>query len=78
MASHDHSDYVRGSQDISEQEATFNMVMALTKWGSLWIAALVLGLTLWFQPGGNFFVGILACVALLVVGFFALKKKPAH
>ena len=34
MASHDHSDYVHGSQDIAEQVSTFNLVMALTKWAT--------------------------------------------
>lgn len=79
MASHDHSDYVHGSQDIAEQVSTFNLVMALTKWGALWIAASVLFLTIWFMPNGSFFGGLIAMVVLLVAGFFALRsKKTAH
>lgn len=79
MASHDHSDYVRGSQEISEQVSTFNLIMGLTKWGSLWISAVVLFLVIWFMPNGSFFGGLIAMVVLLVAGFFALKsKKTAH
>ena len=41
MAGHG-SDYQRGHMDIAEQAATFNLVMGMTKWGSLAIAAGVL------------------------------------
>lgn len=78
--SHDaQDDYVRGSQEISEQESTFTAFLGLSKWGSLAIAALLLFLTLWFQPGGSFFPAVIATVVLLVVGYFALKSgKSAH
>ena len=53
--SHDSNDaYVRGSQEISEQESTFDAFVGLSKWGSLIIAASLLFLTIWFQPGGAF------------------------
>ena len=79
MASHDHSDYVRGSQDITEQASTFSLVMTLTKWSALWIAALVLFLVIWFMPNGSFFGGLIAMVVVLVAGFFALRsKKTTH
>lgn len=74
-----HDDYVRGSQEISEQEGTFSLFMGMTKWGSLLIAATLLLLVLWFQPGGSFIFGAIAAVVLLVVGVIALrKKKTAH
>ena len=34
--------YVRGSQEISEQESTFSAFMGMSKWGSLVIAALLI------------------------------------
>lgn len=75
----DASAYVHGSQQISEQRETFALFLRLAKWGSLLVAAGVLFLTLWFQPGGSFVAGFGAMVVLLVVGYFALKsKKPAH
>lgn len=73
-----HDDYVRGSQEISEQEATFDLFMGLTKWGSLATAVAVVFLLLWFQPGGSFIAGAIAAFVLLAVGIFALRKKKAH
>jgi len=73
-----HDDYVRGSQEISEQEDTFSLFMGLTKWGSLLTAAAILFLVLWFQPGGSFIAGAIAAFVLLVVGVFALRKKKTH
>lgn len=70
-----HDDYVRGSQEISEQEGTFSLFMGLAKWGSLLTAATLLHLVLWFQPGGSFIAGAMAAVVVLAVGIFALRKK---
>ena len=36
------SDYHRGEMDISEQVSTFHMIMGITKWGSLGLAAFLL------------------------------------
>jgi xanthine/uracil/vitamin C permease (AzgA family) len=71
-----HDDYVRGSQEISEQESTFDAFVGLTKWGSLIISASLLFLTIWFQPGGAFIPAAISAVVLLVVGFFILKSSP--
>lgn len=77
--SHDaHDAYVRGSQEISEQKSTFDAFIGLSKWGSLIIAAGLLFLTLWFQPGGSFIAAFISAVALLVVGFFVLKSPKKH
>ncbi|HYC74209.1 aa3-type cytochrome c oxidase subunit IV [Brevundimonas sp.] len=73
-----HDDYVRGSQEISEQAATFSLFMALAKWGSLLTAVSVLFLVMWFQPGGSFIAGAIAAFVLLVVGIFALRSKKKH
>lgn len=74
-----HGDYVRGSQEISEQQATFHAFMGMSKWGSLAIAAALAFLTIWFMPGGSFFGGLIAAVVLSVAGWFLLKKpKSSH
>ena len=74
-----HDDYVRGSQEISEQESTFDLFMGLAKWGSLLIGVSVLFLVMWFQPGGSFVAGAISAFVVLVVGVFALRsKKKAH
>lgn len=75
---HAHDDYVRGSQEISEQAATFSLFMGLAKWGSLLTGVVLLLLVLWFQPGGSFIAGVIAAGVLLVVGVFALRKKKAQ
>ena len=74
-----HDDYVHGSQEISEQVSTFAAFLGLAKWGSLVIAALLLFLTIWFQPGGAFLPAAIAAGVLLVAGYFALKSpKSGH
>ena len=73
-----HDDYVRGSQEISDQEETFSLFMGLAKWGSLLTAVAILFLVMWFQPGGSFIAGGIAAFVLLVVGVFALRSKKAH
>lgn len=73
-----HDDYVRGSQEISEQATTFDAFISLTKWGSLWIAATLMFLTLWFQPGGSFIGGAITAVVMLVAGWFFLKSPAKH
>ena len=67
------SEYHRGEMDIHEQVATYNFVMALTKWGSLAVAAFLLFATLWFcTPAG--FVGALATAVVAVgVGILVLR-----
>ena len=71
-------DYVHGSQEISEQESTFDAFMVLTKWGSLVISALLVLLVLWFQPGGSLITGLIAAVVLTVAGYFLLKSPRKH
>jgi MFS superfamily sulfate permease-like transporter len=70
--------YVHGSQEISEQESTFDAFVGLTKWGSLIIAASLLFLTIWFQPGGAFIPAFISAVVVLVAGFFILKSPKKH
>lgn len=77
---HAHDDYVRGSQEISEQVSTFHLFMGMAKWGSLLIAAVLTFLTIWFMPGnGSFIGGAIAMVVMLVAGWFFLReKKSSH
>ena len=70
--------YVHGSMEISEQVSTWHLFVFLAKWGSLLTAAILLLLTVWFAVGAGFVAGLISGVALFVVGFFALRSKPAH
>ena len=74
-----HDAYVRGSQHIDEQSATFQLFINLAKWGSLLVAAAIAFLVLWFQPGGSFIGGVITAAVILIVGVLALRaKKTAH
>lgn len=74
------SEYHRGEMDISEQVATYDGFMIMTKWGSLAIAVAVLMPTLWFCTNAGFFGGLGAGVALTAAGILMLrdKKTEAH
>ena len=75
---HAHDDYVRGSQEISEQTATFSLFMGLAKWGSLVLAAVLAFLTIWFMPGGSFIAGLITAVVLTAAGIFFLRSGKKH
>lgn len=71
------SDYQRGAMDIREQTATFQGVMAATKWGSLSVAVGVLFFTLLFCTDTGFGGSLGAALALAVFGGFALRERPS-
>jgi len=68
-------DYTIGSMDISEQKATFNVFIALTKWASLGTAGLLLFLTVGFGTEAGVFTALISAVALVVLGVWFLRKK---
>lgn len=72
-----HGDYQKGTQPIHEQQATYSLFMSLAKWGSLNLAVILTFFVLWLQPGGSIVFGFVAALALAVIGYFALKSKPA-
>lgn len=69
------SDYHRGEMDIAEQVSTFELFNGLTKWGSLFIGALVLFLTLWFCTGAGFPGAAITAVVVVALGVFLLREK---
>jgi thiamine transporter ThiT len=72
----DTADYHHGDQDISEQVASYRAFGALSKWGSLIVAVLLLMLTLWFCLGVGFLGGLIPGVIVLTVGIVFLRSKP--
>jgi len=70
------SDYRRGEMDIQEQESTFQLVMGITKWGSLVLAALLLFLVLWFCTPAGFVSGFVSGAVLLGLGIVLLRSRP--
>jgi hypothetical protein len=71
-----HGDYQRGGMDIAEQSATYELVMGLTKWGSLVIAASVLFFVLLFCTATGFLGSAIATAVLLTAGVVFLRAKP--
>jgi len=69
------SDYHRGDMDIHQQAATYQLVMALTKWCSLAVAVGVLFLTLWFCTKTGFLGALATAVVVSVVGGFVLRGR---
>jgi uncharacterized protein (TIGR03382 family) len=75
------SDYQRGAMDIAEQTATFELVMGMTKWGSLYIAAILLLLVLWFCTATGFMGAAGTAAVVVVLGTLLLRDRktaPAH
>jgi hypothetical protein len=74
------SDYHRGEQDIRDQLATFHLFMGMTKWGSLYLAATLVFLVLWFCTPAGFLAGLITAVVVIALGTFFLSDKapPGH
>lgn len=74
MAEHG-AEYHRGEMDIQEHTQTFAGFVKLSKWGSLYIAALLLLLTLWFCTPAGFIGAIVSTVVMVVIGTLILSEK---
>ena len=80
MASHaetSHSIAERGQMAIAEQSATFKSVMGMFKWGSLWTAATLVLLTMWFCTPAGFLPAAVVAAIMLALGGFFLRSKPS-
>lgn len=71
------SEYHRGEMDIHEQEATFKAFGALTKWGSLACAEIILIPTVGFCTDLGFGTAFVFGIILAAAGIFFLRDKPA-
>lgn len=69
------SEYHHGDMDIHEQQATFSLVMGITKWGSLIVAASLLFLTLWFCTSAGFLSALTAFVVVMGLGILLLRSR---
>ena len=69
------SEYHRGEMDIHEQVSTFHLVMNITKWGSVVLAALLLTLVLWFCTGAGFLAGAISGAIVLGLGIILLRDR---
>lgn len=69
------SDYTHGQMDVREQKATYELFGALTKWGSLFTAVLILFITLLFCTKTGFLGSAAAAVVLIALGVLLLRDK---
>lgn len=74
MAEHA-SDYVHGEMPADEHERTFHGFIKLTKWGSLYLAAALVLLTLWFCTAAGFITGLISAIVLVGLGTLVLSEK---
>lgn len=77
MADHA-AEHHHGDMNIAEQVRTYEVFGALSKWGSLAIAALLVLLVLWFCTSAGFLAGLISAVILVAVGIVFLRDKPAE
>lgn len=73
----DSSDYQHGGMDVAAQQATYQLVMGMTKWGCLALAAFLVLVVLWFCTPNGFMGGAIGGLAVLVTGILLLREKPA-
>ena len=72
------SDYHRGEQDITEQRSTYHLIMAYTKWGSLYLGATLFLLVIWFCTEAGFLSGLISAIVLIVIGTLVMREKRPH
>ena len=68
-------DYTRGDMIIEEHEKTYEGFLKMTKWGSLYLAALLLLLVLWFCTPTGFLGAAFSAAVVLVIGTLVLSDK---
>ncbi|HEY2750757.1 aa3-type cytochrome c oxidase subunit IV [Phenylobacterium sp.] len=68
------SNYQRGEMDIQEQVSTFELVMHMTKWGSLAVTSMLVLLVLWFCTGVGFFTAALTSAVVATLGVIFLRN----
>ena len=76
MADAHTDDYHHGEMNVSAQTHDFHLFLAFTKWGCLYLGALVLLLTVWFCTSAGFFPALISAVVLIVLGVAVLRDKP--
>jgi hypothetical protein len=64
---------VGAAMDYDAHENTYNMFLAAAKFGSLFIVALLLGMTAGFFAGAGLLGGIVVMLAVFIAGVLLLR-----
>ena len=71
-------DHVHGEMEISAQKHMFELFIAMTKWCSLAISAVLVLLVVWFAVGAGFIAGAISAVVVAAAGVFLLRGKKSE
>ena len=71
------SEYNTGDQEIDQAKATYSAFITASKWSSLWLAAVIVALVVWFCTDQGFLPGAISAVVILILGYMLLRKRPA-
>lgn len=69
------AEYKKGEMDIHEQQASFDLFITLSKWGSLIIAVGLLFFIVWLcVKGAGIGTAALIAIVVAVIGVFILRN----
>ena len=71
-------DHVHGEMEISAQNHMFELFIAMTKWCSLAVGALLVFLVVWFAVGAGFIAAAISAAVLTAIGIVVLRKKKTE
>jgi hypothetical protein len=72
----DNAPYQHGHMDVTAHIATFKSVKGLFKWGSLWTAAVIALLVLWFCTPAGLLTGLVVAAVMIGLGSVFLRSEP--
>ncbi len=61
------------SMDYPEHEKTYEVFLALTKWGTMAMVVLLIAMAAGFMGGAGFFGSLILFIVLNVAGFYLLR-----
>jgi len=64
--------------DYPEHEKTYRLFLALAKYGSLHVAALMIAMAFGFFTSAGFFSSLILFILISVVGIYLLRRSPEH
>ncbi len=59
--------------DYAEHEKTYDMFLTITKYGTLAVVVLLIGLAIGFFTAAGFITSTIATIILFVIGFYLLR-----
>ena len=74
MAEQDNGPVETGAEmDYAEHERTYALFMTITKYGTLGVAVLLIGMAIGFFTAAGFITSVIVTIILFVIGFYLLR-----